>query len=39
VWDWDASRHEVRAMTSFATTPDDVEAFATGVATIAARHL
>ena len=39
VWDWDVAVHEVRAMTSFATTPDDVERFATGVAAIAARHL
>jgi threonine aldolase len=38
VWDWDASVHEVRAMTSFATTADDVERFAAGVAAIAARH-
>jgi threonine aldolase len=39
VWDWDVAAHEVRAMTSFATTPDDVERFATGVAAVAARHL
>jgi threonine aldolase len=39
VWDWDVAHHEVRAMTSFATTADDVEAFAAGVATIAARHV
>jgi threonine aldolase len=39
VWDWDVSRHEVRAMTSFATTAEDVETFAAGVTTIAARHL
>ena len=39
VWDWDVAAHEVRAMTSFATTPDDVERFAAGVAAIAARHL
>ena len=31
--------HEVRAMTSFATTADDVDRFAEGVAVIAARHL
>jgi threonine aldolase len=30
--------HEVRAMTSFATTTEDVERFAAGVAAIAARH-
>lgn len=39
VWDWDVSVHEVRAMTSFATTAADVERFAAGVAAIAARHL
>lgn len=39
VWEWEPARHEVRAMTSFATTPDDVERFAAGVAAIAARHL
>ena len=39
VWDWDASAHEVRAMTSFATTAADVERFADGVSAIAARHL
>lgn len=38
VWDWDVAAHEVRAMTSFATTADDVERFAAGVAAIAARH-
>ena len=39
VWDWDAEVHEVRAMTSFATTVEDVDRFAAGVAAIAARHL
>jgi len=38
VWEWDRARHEVRAMTSFATTVDDVERFAAGVAAIVARH-
>jgi threonine aldolase len=38
VWEWDPSAHEVRAMTSFATAPDDVDRFADGVAAIAARH-
>ncbi len=38
VWDWDATVHEVRAMTSFATTAEDVELVAAGVAAIAARH-
>lgn len=36
-WPWDPSRSAVRWMTSFATTPDDVEAFAAGVAEILAR--
>ena len=39
VWDWDVATHEVRAMTSFATTPDDVDRFAEGVAAVTARHL
>jgi threonine aldolase len=39
VWDWDVAAHEVRAMTSFATTPDDVDRFAAGLAAVAARHL
>ncbi len=39
VWAWDVARHEVRAMTSFATTDADVDAFAAGLAAIAARHL
>ena len=30
VWDWDVPTHEVRAMTSFATTAEDVERFAVG---------
>jgi len=30
-WDWDTSRHEVRWMTSWDTTEDDVRAFAAGV--------
>lgn len=38
VWLWDADAHEVRAMTSFATSADDVDRFAEGVAAIAARH-
>jgi len=33
-WDWDVSRHQVRWMTSWDTTTDDVERFADGV-----RHL
>jgi threonine aldolase len=38
VWDWDRSRHEVRCMTSFATTEADVDRFVAGVAAIAAAH-
>ncbi len=38
VWDWDVDAHEVRLMTSFATTEADVDAFAAGVLAIAARH-
>jgi threonine aldolase len=30
-WDWDTARHEVRWMTSWDTTHDDVGTFATGV--------
>jgi threonine aldolase len=33
-WDWDTSRHEVRWMTSWDTTLDDVETFAAGVGAI-----
>jgi threonine aldolase len=36
-WDWDASRHQVRWMTSWDTTPDDVTAFAAGVRAVLAR--
>jgi len=39
VWDWDVAVHEVRAMTSFATTEEDVDRFAAGVLAIAARHV
>jgi threonine aldolase len=38
VWEWDPALHEVRAMTSFATTPEDVATFAAGVAEVAGRH-
>ncbi len=38
-WEWDLSQSLVRWMTSFATTDDDVERFATGVAAIVADHL
>jgi threonine aldolase len=38
VWEWDASRHEIRAMTSWATTPEDVERFATGLEAVVAYH-
>jgi threonine aldolase len=30
-WDWDVSRHEVRWMTAWDTTADDVRTFAQGV--------
>jgi threonine aldolase len=30
-WDWDLPRHQVRWMTAWDTTPDDVAAFAAGV--------
>jgi threonine aldolase len=30
-WDWDASRHQVRWMTAWDTTADDVATFARGV--------
>jgi threonine aldolase len=33
-WDWDVSKHQVRWMTAWDTTPEDVEQFAAGV-----RHL
>jgi threonine aldolase len=36
VWDWDVSRAEVRCMTSFATTPEDVERFVAGVRAVCA---
>jgi threonine aldolase len=32
-WDWDVANHQVRWMTSWDTTADDVERFAAGVAT------
>ena len=37
VWEWVPARHEVRIMTSFATSTGDVEAFVAGLAAIAAR--
>jgi threonine aldolase len=39
VHDWDPARHEVRCMTSWATTPTDVERFVAGVAAVVERHL
>ena len=33
-WDWDAANHQVRWMTSWDTTADDVERFAAGVAVV-----
>ena len=35
-WDWDLSSHQVRWMTAWDTTVDDVEVFAEGVAKILA---
>ena len=35
-WDWDPARHQVRWMTAWDTTPDDVAAFAEGVAALLA---
>ncbi|MGD9695061.1 MAG: low specificity L-threonine aldolase [Thermoleophilia bacterium] len=32
VWDWDPHRHQVRWMTAWDTTPEDVDRFAAGVA-------
>lgn len=37
-WDWDPSRHQVRWMTAWDTTPEDVAAFAAGVRAILARR-
>ena len=37
-WEWDLSIDLVRWMTSFETTDDDVERFATGVGAIVAAH-
>jgi threonine aldolase len=37
-WEWDLSDSVVRWMTSFATTPEDVERFAAGVEAIVALH-
>ena len=36
-WDWDVSRHQVRWMTSWDTTEDDVDAFARGIRAAFAR--
>lgn len=36
VWDWDAARRQVRWMTAWDTTDDDVERFAAGVAAVLA---
>jgi threonine aldolase len=38
-WDWDVSRHEVRWMTAWDTTADDVVAFADGVEAIVGTRL
>lgn len=37
-WDWDLSRHQVRWMTAWDTTADDVAAFAAGVRVILAQR-
>ncbi len=37
-WDWDTIRHQVRWMTAWDTTPDDVAAFADGVAALLSVH-
>lgn len=34
-WDWDVSRHQVRWMTSWDTTAEDIATFAAGVAAVA----
>ena len=36
-WDWDRSRGQVRWMTSWDTTPDDVDIFAAGVRSLVGR--
>ncbi|MDX2379313.1 MAG: threonine aldolase, partial [Acidimicrobiia bacterium] len=38
-WDWDVSRHQVRWMTSWDTTGEDVITFADGVRRIVADHM
>ena len=35
-WDWDVSRHQVRWMTAWDTTADDVDRFAAGVRAVLA---
>ena len=37
-WDWDASRHQVRWMTAWDTTSEDVDRFAAGVGAILAER-
>jgi threonine aldolase len=37
-WDWDVHRHQVRWMTAWDTTPDDVDRFASGVRAVLAEH-
>ena len=37
-WEWDAATTEVRWMTSFDTTADDIEIFADGVALLVDEH-
>ena len=33
-WDWDVARHQVRWMTAWDTTPEDVATFAAGVTAV-----
>jgi threonine aldolase len=35
-WDWDTSLHQVRWMTAWDTTPQDIKTFAHGVAALLA---
>jgi threonine aldolase len=37
-WDWDVSQHQVRWMTAWDTTIDDVETFARGVELLVAEN-
>lgn len=37
-WDWDAARHQVRWMTAWDTTSDDLQTFAAGVRALSDHH-